>query len=55
MIAKKVFCVCHQHDSFSFDWIFLKLADKRGMDEISDEFKAWPDWIINIRVMSTDC
>ena len=32
--------VCHQHNSFSFDWIFLKLADKMDMDEISDEFET---------------
>ena len=24
---------------FSFDWIFLKLADKIDMDEISNEFE----------------
>ena len=25
---------------FSFNWIFLKLADKVDMDEISDEFET---------------
>ena len=25
------------------------------MDEISDDFKTWPDQIINLRVSSTDC
>ena len=26
--------------AFSFDWIFLKLADKIGMDEFSDELET---------------
>ena len=30
---------CHQHNSFNFDRIFLKLADKMDVDEISDGFK----------------
>ena len=52
--------LCHQHNLFSFDWIFLKLADKGVvggvMDEILDDFKNCPDWIINLmRVMSLDC
>ena len=28
---------CYVHNSFSFDRIFLKLADKEDMDEISDD------------------
>ena len=38
--------------SFSFDRILHILADKVDMDEISDKFKNWPDWIINLRVTS---
>ena len=29
--------LCHQHNSFSFDQIFLKLADKVDMDEFLDK------------------
>ena len=39
---------CHNHNSFSFDWMFLKLAGKVDMDEILDEFENWPDQIINL-------
>ena len=56
LIAKKSsVLVCHQHDSFSLDWIFPKLADEQGMDEISYKFETGPDQIINFRVVSTDC
>ena len=34
-----------QNNSFSFDQTFPNLADKVGMDEISDEFETWPDRI----------
>ena len=30
---------CHQHKSFNFDWIFLKLADKVDMDKLSDNLE----------------
>ena len=40
--------LCHQYKSFSFDWIFLKVADKVSINE----FKSWPDWIICLRVTS---
>ena len=33
---------------FSFDQIFLKLADKLDMDKILDEVENWPDQIINL-------
>ena len=33
----------HQHKSFSFDRIFLKLAYKVDIDEISYKFENWPD------------
>ena len=39
----------HQHNSISFDPIFLKFADKVDMDKISHEFETWPDWIICLR------
>ena len=42
-------CLCHQCNSFSFDWLFLKLADKVDMDEILNKFDNWPDQIINFR------
>ena len=32
--------------------MFLKLADKVDMDEISDKFKNWPDQFIDFRVTS---
>ena len=44
--------LCHQLNSFSFVWIFLKLADKVDRDEFSDNFQTWPDQIFNLRVMS---
>ena len=35
LIAEKASVwLCHQHYSFSFDWIILKLPGKMGMDEI---------------------
>ena len=37
---------------FSFDQMFLELADKVDMDEISNKFEKWPDQIINLRVMT---
>ena len=43
---------CHHHNSFSFDWMFLKLAGKVDRRKISYSVKNWPDWIINLRVMS---
>ena len=53
LIAEKVCAwLCHQQNSFSFDQIFLKLADKVDMDRISDKFKTWPDCIIYLRVTS---
>ena len=53
MIAEKAsVLLCHQHNSFSFDQIFLKLADNAGIDKMSDKFKIWPDLIINHRVTS---
>ena len=36
-------CLCHQHNSFSFARMFLKLADKVEMDEISNKFENWPN------------
>ena len=45
----------HLHNSFSFDRIHLKLADKVDMDEISEEFKNWPDRIINLELRLLDC
>ena len=51
LIVKKAFvCLCHQHNSFSFDRICLKLADKVDMDEILDEFENWPDRVSTVRV-----
>ena len=32
----------------SFDWIFLKLADKVDMDKISDKLKNYTDQLINL-------
>ena len=53
LIAEKGFVLlCHQYNSFSFDKLFLKLADKEDMVEISDEFENWPDQIIINRVTS---
>ena len=33
----------HDHNSFSFDRMFLKFAEKLDMDEISNKLKNWPD------------
>ena len=35
---------CHHHNSRSFNWMFLKLADKEDMDKISTN---WSDRLIN--------
>ena len=48
---------CNHHKSFSYDRMFLKLADlkladKVDMDKISNKFENWPDQIINLRVTS---
>ena len=43
--------VCHHHNSFSFNQMFLKLADKVDMDEISIKFENWSDRIVNLRIM----
>ena len=45
--------ICHHNNSFSFDWMFLKLVDKVDMDYISDKFKNWLDRIINLRFTSS--
>ena len=39
-LLKKKASVCHYHNLFSFDQIYLKLADKVDMDGISDELKT---------------
>ena len=52
LIHEKPLFDYHQHNSFSFDRIFQKLADKMDMEEISVEFKTWPDRIISLRVTS---
>ena len=49
---KKPVWLCHQHNSFSFDPIFLKFADNVDMDGLSDEFETWPYQIICLRLMS---
>ena len=46
LIAEKAFAWLCQHNSFSFDQIFMKLADKMDLDEPSDELKNWPIQII---------
>ena len=51
-LLKKCHFDSHQHNSFSFVWIFLKLADKVDLDAFLENFESWPDWIINFRVMS---
>ena len=52
LIAEKASVwLCHQHNSFSFDMIFLTLADKVDIDEILDVFENWPDRIIILKVM----
>ena len=52
LIAEKASVwLCHQY-KIKF-WLDLpKFADKRNMDEISDKFENWPDWIINLWVAS---
>ena len=45
---------CHQGYLFNFDWIFLKVADKVDIDEISDKLENWSHRIINHRVTSLD-
>ena len=44
--------LCQQHNSVSFDQIFLKIAYKVDIDEISNDCETWPDRIINLRVTS---
>ena len=40
MIAEKAsVCFCHQHKSFNFNQIFLKLADKVDMNQILTKLK----------------
>ena len=41
--------VFHYYNSFSFDWMFLKLADKVDMDKISVKFGNCSDWIIRVK------
>ena len=48
----KTLVACHHHNSFSFDCIFLKLAEKADMDEISKKFENWLDRNINLLVTS---
>ena len=41
LIAEKASVwLCHHHNLFSFDWIFLKLANKVDMDENSHKFET---------------
>ena len=49
LIAEKSLCLilCN---SFSFDWIFPKLADKVDKDKILNKFDNWADQIIDLRV-----
>ena len=49
LIVVKAF-IYHQHNSFSFDWIILELADKVDMGEVLDEFEKRPDLIVYLRV-----
>ena len=52
LIAEKASVrLCYWHNAFTFDQLFLKFADKVGMDDISDKFETWPDW--SIRIMSS--
>ena len=44
--------LCYQHYLFSFNRIFLKLADKVDMDEVWDVCEKWPDKIILLRILS---
>ena len=54
MIAEKAsVCFCHQHKSFNFNQIFLKLADKVDMNQILTKLKKkkkkkWPDRIFRV-------
>ena len=51
MIAEKAsVLLCYQHYSFNFDGIYLKLADKVDMDDISNRFETWTGRIINLRI-----
>ena len=52
LITKKSLFNCHQHNSYSFDQVFLKLADKANIGEITNKFEAWPDLNICLRVTS---
>ena len=55
IVEKACDCLCHQHNSFSFDRICLKLAYKGDMDVIFNEIENWLSWIINLRVTPLDC
>ena len=46
VVEKASIRLCYQHNSFSLDGMFLKLADKVDMYEIFNEFETWPDQII---------
>ena len=50
---------CHHHNSFGFDRLFLKRADKVGMDGISDSSENWPGRINNFigtkTILFLDC
>ena len=39
--------------SFSFDVLFLNLADMMDMDGIFDEFETWPDGFIHLSLYMT--
>ena len=52
LIEKASVSFCHQYNSFSFDRIFLKLADKVEKNGISDKFENWLERIISLRVTS---
>ena len=47
---KSLYLTFLQLNSFSFDQIILKLADKVDMDEVLDKFDDCPDQIIYFRV-----
>ena len=47
---KKSLFDCHQHNSFRFDQIFLKLADNVNMGGISNMYKTWLDLIICLKI-----
>ena len=42
-VAKAHIWPCLQDSAFSFDPIFMKLADNQNRHKISDEFENWPD------------